>query len=133
MSRAGASAPQAVQYPQPRVTKVGGVSEFLRVARLADARGQRVMAHSPYFGPGYYATLQLAAALDPFGLFEQLYLRPHAWFGGEPLLPEQGRVAIPQRLGIGFEPDLELLERFAAPDPAGTTSIDEVKAPVRAS
>ncbi len=104
---------QAVRYPQPSVTKVGGVSEFLRVAELARGNGQTVMAHSPYFGPGYYATLQMAAAVGNFGLFEHLYVQPHAWFGGEVLAPERGRVAIPDRPGIGFEPDLAVIERYA--------------------
>lgn len=104
---------QAVRYPQPSITKVGGVSEFLRVAEIARGRGQTIMAHSPYFGPGYYATLQMAAALPEFGLFEQLYVQPAAWFGGEPLAPAQGRIAIPKRPGIGFEPDPEVLQRFA--------------------
>lgn len=103
----------AVRYPQPSITKVGGVSEFLRVADIARARGQTIMAHSPYFGPGYYATLQMAAALPEFGLFEQLYVQPAAWFGGEPLAPVQGRIAIPNRPGIGFEPDPAVLQRFA--------------------
>lgn len=104
---------QAVRYPQPSVTKVGGVSEFLRVAQIARGRGQKLMAHSPYFGPGYYATLHMAAALDEFGMFEHLYVQPHAWFGGEPLAPERGRIAIPRRPGIGFEPNLDVLRRYA--------------------
>lgn len=104
---------QAVRYPQPSITKVGGVSEFLRVAQIARQRGQTVMAHSPYFGPGYCATLQMAAALDEFGMFEHLYVKPHAWFGGEALQPEQGRIEIGRRPGIGFEPDLAVIERYA--------------------
>jgi len=104
---------RAVRYPQPSITKVGGVSEFLRVARIARENGQTLMAHSPYFGPGHYATLQMAAALEEFGLFEHLYVQPRAWFGGEPLVPERGRVAIGRRPGIGFEPDLEVVQRFA--------------------
>jgi L-alanine-DL-glutamate epimerase-like enolase superfamily enzyme len=104
---------QAVRYPQPSVTKVGGVSEFLRVAEILRGHGQSIMAHSPYFGPGYFATLQMAAALEGFGLFEHLYVQPEAWFGGEGLSPRQGRIVIPERPGIGFEPDPEVLHRFA--------------------
>lgn len=102
----------AVAYPQPSITKVGGVSEFLRIARLARANGQTLMPHSPYFGPGHYATLQMAGALDEFGMFEHLYVQPEAWFGGEPLCPERGQMAIGRRPGIGFEPDLAVIERF---------------------
>jgi len=104
----------ALTYPQPSVTKVGGVTEFLRVAGLARAQGRTLMPHSPYFGPGYYATMQLAAALDNVGLFEHLYIDPKGWAGGEPLRPERGRLAIPARPGIGFEPDPAVLERYAA-------------------
>src|SRR5207248_7502567 len=52
----------AVDYAQPSVTKVGGVTEFLKVPTLADAAGVTLMPHSPYFGPGFLPTLQLIAA-----------------------------------------------------------------------
>ena len=106
---------KAVSYPQPSITKVGGVSEFLRIARLAGAHGQTLMPHSPYFGPGHYATLQMAGALDEFGMFEHLYIQPEAWIGGESLYPEGGNLQIGDRLGIGFEPDLAVIERYAQP------------------
>ncbi|WP_325341669.1 mandelate racemase/muconate lactonizing enzyme family protein [Xylophilus sp.] len=104
---------RATRYLQPSITKVGGVSEFLRVARLAAQTGRGLMPHSPYFGPGHYATQQMAAALENFGLFEHLYVEPEAWFGGEPLTPHRGEVAIPRGPGIGFEPDPAVLERYA--------------------
>ncbi|UUZ75801.1 mandelate racemase/muconate lactonizing enzyme family protein [Polaromonas sp. P1(28)-13] len=103
----------SVSYPQPSVTKVGGISEFLRIGDIARQHGKTLMPHSPYFGPGYYATLQLAAAIDNFGLFEHLYVDPQAWIGGEPLQPVRGQVAIPKRPGIGFEPDPGVLQRYA--------------------
>ncbi|MDA0276439.1 MAG: hypothetical protein O2979_10205 [Proteobacteria bacterium] len=52
----------AVQYAQPSVTKVGGITEFLKVAALAADRGVKLAPHSPYFGPGAMATLHLLAA-----------------------------------------------------------------------
>src|SRR5262249_19627681 len=42
----------AVSHAQPSVTKVGGITEYLKVAALADERGVRLAPHSPYFGPG---------------------------------------------------------------------------------
>lgn len=110
---------QAVRYVQPSITKVGGVSEFLRVAALAqqqrsDRHAGDFMAHSPYFGPGYHATLQMAAALPNFGLFEHLYIDAQGWAGGEEMRPQAGRMAIPSRPGLGFEPDEAVLQRFAA-------------------
>jgi L-alanine-DL-glutamate epimerase-like enolase superfamily enzyme len=104
----------AVTYPQPSVTKVGGISEFLRVAEIALRHGRTLMPHSPYFGPGYFATLQLAAALNCFGLFEQLYVWPQASTALRSVQPIRGEVPIPSGPGIGFEPNLDVLERYAA-------------------
>src|SRR5207244_431588 len=64
----------SVTYAQPSVTKVGGISEFLKVVGLAAARGARVAPHSPYFGPGALATLHLIAAKVPEARFELFYL-----------------------------------------------------------
>jgi L-alanine-DL-glutamate epimerase-like enolase superfamily enzyme len=103
---------EAVTYPQPSVTKVGGVSEFLKVAALAKAAGKTLMPHSPYFGPGYWATLQLCAHLPEAGLFEFLYVEAEAWLGKNIPLPKAGSIAIPDAPGIGFEPDEAALARF---------------------
>lgn len=107
----------AVTYPQPSVIKVGGVTEFMEVVRLAGQHGLTPMPHSPYFGPGYFATLHLLAVVPgaplPEPLFEHLYIEPQADFavGGTPL-PLNGKVKIPTTPGLGFTPDMAVLERF---------------------
>ena len=73
----------AVRYVQPSVTKVGGVTEFLKVLALAEGYGVTVMPHSPYFGPGWLATLQLLGAMPLTGRpgggwAERFYTRPEA-------------------------------------------------------
>lgn len=102
----------ALTYPQPSVTKVGGVSEFLKVAELARTAGKILMPHSPYFGPGYWATLQLAAHLDQVGLFEFLYVKPDAFMGRSIPLPRNGRISVPDEAGIGFVPEDSVIERY---------------------
>lgn len=103
----------AVTYLQPSVTKVGGVTEFVAVAELAKAHGLAVMPHSPYFGVGYFTTLQLIAGLHGEPLLEHLYveLDGDLAIGGTPL-PLDGKVAIAQVPGHGFVPDMERLERY---------------------
>jgi L-alanine-DL-glutamate epimerase-like enolase superfamily enzyme len=103
----------AVTYPQPSVTKVGGVTEFMAVVRTAQRHGLTLMPHSPYFGPGYFTTLHLLTAIPGEPLFEHLYVQPQAdiALGGTPL-PRDGKVQIPQGLGHGFEPDMAILERY---------------------
>jgi L-alanine-DL-glutamate epimerase-like enolase superfamily enzyme len=102
-----------ITFVQPSVTKVGGITEFLRVADLAQAAGKVAMPHAPYFGPGYFATAQLMAARPATGLFEFLYIEADAWLDPAIPLPKDGKVTVPDRPGLGFAPDPEVLARFA--------------------
>jgi L-alanine-DL-glutamate epimerase-like enolase superfamily enzyme len=104
---------RAVTYAQPSVTKVGGITEFVEVAALADARGVKLAPHSPYFGPGALATLHLLATRAD-ARFELFYLWPEAKLFGTALDPVRGALKVPDRPGLGFEPDPEVLRRFRA-------------------
>lgn len=101
-----------IKYLQPSVTKVGGVSEFLKVCDVADEYGATVMPHAPYFGPGYWATVQLMAAREICEQFEHLYIEPEGYLDPDIPLPSGGVVQVPDRAGIGFEPDPDMIERF---------------------
>jgi L-alanine-DL-glutamate epimerase-like enolase superfamily enzyme len=102
----------AVGIPQPSVTKAGGVTEFLAIAAAAAAAGKTAMPHSPYFGPGYWATLQLTAHLPETGMVEYLYTRPDAWVGLDVPLPKSGLITVPKLPGIGFTPDPAVIDRY---------------------
>jgi len=102
----------AVTYPQPSVTKVGGISETLKVCDIAGKAGKTVMPHSPYFGPGYWATLQLAAARAEMGLFEYLYVKKEAVIDESMPRPHKGQLAIPDLPGIGCTPDPKIIETY---------------------
>lgn len=103
-----------IAFVQPSVTKVGGVTEFLAICDLAEAHGKSVMPHAPYFGPGYWATAQLMATRPVAELFEFLYIDPEAWLDPQIPLPKNGILTVPDCPGLGFEPDPELLKRYAA-------------------
>src|SRR3546814_7672166 len=51
----------AIDVAQPSVIKLGGIGETMRVATLCEANGVEVVPHCPYFGPGFIATLHIAA------------------------------------------------------------------------
>ena len=104
----------AVQIAQPSVTKVGGVTEFLKVAALAQRMKVRLAPHSPYFGPGALATLHLIAVLTDAARFEYFYLQADAWLYGEFLAPKRGALAVPQAPGLGADPDPEVIRRYRA-------------------
>ena len=108
-------AANAVDYAQPSVTKVGGVTEFLKVATLADAAGVTLMPHSPYFGPGFLATLQLTAARgQPGALVERYHMDLEASLYGELIDPVNGAFAVPQGPGLGRDPDPDVIKTYAA-------------------
>ena len=102
----------AVSHAQPSVTKVGGITEFLKVAALADQLGVKIVPHSPYFGPGLLATLQLLSLRDD-GFIEVFYMkRPACLWRGRIDVDAGGRVEVPQGPGLGYEPDREVMERY---------------------
>ena len=101
-----------IDFIQPSVTKVGGVSEFLRVCDLAKQRNKKVMPHAPYFGPGYHATVQMMAARDECELFEHLYIDAEAYLDPTIPLPVNGVVQVSDKPGIGFEPDPAILAKY---------------------
>lgn len=105
----------AVDYAQPSVTKVGGVTEFQKVAVLADAAGVTLMPHSPYFGPGFLATLQLMAARgQPGGMIERYHMDLEASLYGELVTPVKGRFVVPTGPGLGCDPDPDVIKTYEA-------------------
>ncbi|HYG55596.1 MAG TPA: mandelate racemase/muconate lactonizing enzyme family protein [Burkholderiales bacterium] len=101
---------RAVTYAQPSVIKVGGITEFLKVADL----GMKLAPHSPYFGPGALATLHLIAARAPEARFEYFYLWAEAGLFGDLLKPVNGELRVPAKPGLGMDPDPEVIRRFRA-------------------
>ena len=103
----------AVTYAQPSVTKVGGISEFQKILAGAEAAGVQIMPHSPYFGPGFVATLHLAAAMQDDSLIEYFYLDLEAWPVGQWSQPQDGTFSIPQGPGLGCDPDADVLKDYS--------------------
>jgi len=103
----------AVTYAQPSVIKVGGVTEYVKVAALADSMGVKLAPHSPYFGPGFLATLHLMSTRDDDTYVEVFYMNREAClWKGRIDIDEKGQVAVPDGPGLGYEPDKEVMERY---------------------
>jgi L-alanine-DL-glutamate epimerase-like enolase superfamily enzyme len=102
----------AVSFAQPSVTKVGGITEYLKVAALADELGVGLVPHSPYFGPGFLATLHLTSLRND-GFIEVFYMKRAAClWRGRIDVDANGSVEVPQGPGLGYEPDKEVMERY---------------------
>ena len=103
----------AVSHAQPSVIKVGGVTEFLKVARLADEFGVKLIPHSPYFGPGFLATLHLMSVRDE-GMIEVFYMKRAASLWGDRIDADpNGSIEVPQGAGLGYEPDKDVMKRYS--------------------
>ena len=109
---AAAAHADAVDMMQPSVTKVGGISEFLRVCEVAAAAGVPVVPHCPYYGPGFHATLHAAATRANVDNIEMLWVEPEAWLVDPEPLRDGDRVRVPEGPGLGWEPDPDVLARY---------------------
>ena len=104
----------AVDYAQPSVTKIGGISEMMRIARLATQYGVKLLPHSPYFGPGLLATLHMAAAFEQETLIEVSFVRLGASPLGDAIAVRDGRITVPEGPGLGRDPDADIIARYRA-------------------
>ena len=96
---------------QPSITKVGGITEFKKIAALAQAANLPIAPHSFYFGPGLAATLHLAATFGgampvefPTGEHETSFL-------AHPIRAVDGHVEVPSGPGLGVEINEEAIRR----------------------
>ncbi len=110
----------AIDVAQPSVTKLGGVGEMRRVIALAHAHGIEVAPHSPYFGPGFLATLHIAAAMVERPMIEVLWLDMEANPFDPWVRAEGGTVAVPTGPGLGCDPDPAILARYIKGTPTRT-------------
>jgi D-galactarolactone cycloisomerase len=103
----------AADVVQPSVTKVGGVSEMKKIATLAAAANVTLVPHSFYFGPGLAATLHVAASTPGVPYVETPPGQLAAPLLAEPIRSTGGTVTVPDRPGLGADPDPDVLQRYA--------------------
>ena len=102
----------ALDVAQPSMTKIGGISEMLRIIALAKAFGVRLVPHCPYFGPGFIASLHICAALPADTPVERLAVDLEASPFGDWVDAKGGEMRVPQGPGLGVDPDPALIARY---------------------
>ncbi|RMH48501.1 MAG: mandelate racemase/muconate lactonizing enzyme family protein [Alphaproteobacteria bacterium] len=109
----------ALDIVQPDATKVGGLSEQRRIARMAEDFGLAYVGHGWNTALGLAADLHLAAALPGVGLVEYIGGSPYVdALTAEPFaLDGDGMLAVPDRPGLGVAPDPDHVARLS-PDAA---------------
>lgn len=103
-----------IDFLQPSVTKVGGISEMLKIVTLAETQGATLMPHSPYFGPGLLASLHVLATLPDECLAEFFYYKSlPASLYGDAVRAVDGHMIVPDGPGLGLEPDPDVIREHA--------------------
>jgi D-galactarolactone cycloisomerase len=102
----------AVDIAQPSVTKIGGISEFMKIVGSAGHHGVPLVPHCPYFGPGLLASLHIASTFVPETMIEYSFADLGASPLGDAIAIRDGRIAIPQGPGLGCDPDPEIIARY---------------------
>ena len=102
----------AVDYAQPSVTKIGGISEMMRIYKLAVEHGVTLVPHSPYFGPGLLASIHMAATFERETMVEYSFVELGANPLGDAIAVADGRMMVPTGPGLGRDPDAEMLARY---------------------
>lgn len=104
----------AVDYIQPDVTKVGGISEEFRIAQYADDHSIRFVPHGWNTAVGLAADLQLVSAVSSARWVE--YITPAPYIEDllvEPIkLDSDGFIRIPDGPGLGFVWNPDGIARF---------------------
>ena len=105
---------RALDIIQPDVTKCGGLSEFRRIAQMAQDHNIQVVPHGWNTAIGLAADLQISAFL-PNAIYVE-YLTPCAYIDELPTEPfrldDDGCLTIPQAPGLGIDIDDDRLRRF---------------------
>ena len=102
----------AATYIQPSVIKVGGVSDWRKIALLAEAYNVKVAPHSPFFGPGLWATVHLVAATPCAEPLEYYFATLEASVFKEAPRMEKGLLSLPQGPGLGLEIDPSVFKHY---------------------
>ena len=107
---------RALDIIQPDVTKCGGLSEFRRIAWMAQDHNVQVVPHGWNTAVGLAADLQISAFLPSAAYVE--YLTPCAYIEQlttEPFVVDaEGMLQIPDQPGLGITIDPEKLAQFCA-------------------
>lgn len=109
---------------QPDIVDAGGISEVMRIVRLAEVHAKPVMPHSPAAGIlstaslHAYATIPSAFAPHEYSVEYGPPPQRIAELFEEPIEPAGGRIQLPDRPGLGLVLDERVVNRLRSEPPA---------------
>lgn len=106
---------QAVDVVQPSVAKMGGITEVWKaMGYVGRSKTSRAVPHSPFLGPALMATIHMIAALPQEIPCEHRFCDLEASPLGEAVVSRDGRLAVPDAPGLGFDVEESVLAKYRA-------------------
>jgi len=102
----------ATDFVQPSVVKIGGLTNLWGIATEAERTGVTCVPHAFFFGPGFLATLHALAAKERAAPLERLFADVAFTAYAKTVPVANGAVDVPERPGLGADPESELIERY---------------------
>jgi L-alanine-DL-glutamate epimerase-like enolase superfamily enzyme len=102
----------ATDFVQPSVVKVGGLTNLWKVATETETAGITCVPHAFFFGPGYLAILHAIAAKERAAPLERLFGDVGFTAYAKTVPVVDGAIDVPERPGLGADPEEEMIERF---------------------
>ena len=102
----------AVDFAQPSIAKLGGITGVWKSLEFASKHGVRAVPHSPFLGPALVATIHLVAARPEEIWCEHRFCDLAASPVGDYVIAKDGRLAVPDGPGLGFEVDPAVVEKY---------------------
>jgi L-alanine-DL-glutamate epimerase-like enolase superfamily enzyme len=103
---------KAVAVIQPSVAKIGGITELRKAIAYITDRDIRAVPHSPFLGPALMAAIHVIAAMPNEVPCEHRFCDLGASPLGEAVMSRNGRLAVPDGPGLGFEVDQAVIEKY---------------------
>ena len=107
---------KAIDFCQPSAIKVGGLSEMVKIMNLSEKNNINFMPHTAYFGPGFLASLHVAALTNLETFIERFWLDLAEEFYPGFKFSNNGMYALPNGHGLGYDINEELLDKFKIND-----------------
>jgi len=104
---------RAVDIVQPDAIIQGGILECKKIISMAEAWNLMVATHSFFFGPGHAANLQLSLSNMRSEYVEVNAVSPKEFYIQPSLRPENGYIKAPEKPGLGFEVDDEIIKKYS--------------------
>ena len=85
---------------------------MFKIINIAEDKNISVMPHTAYFGPGFLATLQLAALMKKETYIERFYLDIDQEFYPDFKKASDGKYKLPSGPGLGIDLDYRKLSKY---------------------